>query len=99
MIVASRARSIVNEDSRPVLPRYVRIRFDKVRQRHVVLAPEKLYWPDEIGIAILDKCDGERSLAQIAALLAADYDAPYEIIFNDVLEFAQEWSDRLLLKI
>lgn len=99
MIVASRSRSIANENSKPSLPGYVRIRFDELRQRHVVMAPEKLFWPDEIGVAILGKCDGEKSLAQIAALLAEEYDAPYEIIFNDVLEFVQEWSDKLLLKI
>jgi pyrroloquinoline quinone biosynthesis protein D len=99
VIVAPRARIFVTGDSTPALPGYVRIQFDEVRQKHVAMAPEKLYWPDEIGVAILSKCDGTRSVAEITALLANDYEAPQEVIFNDVLEFVQEWSDKLLLKI
>lgn len=99
MITAPQARAIVTEDARPILPTYVRLRFDEVRQKHVVMAPEKLFWPDEIGVAILRKCDGETSIADIVALLAQDYEAPREVILNDVLEFVQEWSDKLLLKI
>ena len=99
MIVAPHARIIATENSKPELPKYVRVQFDEVRQVHVAMAPEKLFWPDEIGVAILTKCDGTRSVAQIAELLAEDYDAPQEVIFNDVLEFVQEWSDKLMLKI
>jgi pyrroloquinoline quinone biosynthesis protein D len=98
VIAATRSRIVVNEDSRPVLPKYVRLHFDGVRQRNVVMAPERLHWPDEIGMAILTRCDGERRIAEIAALLADEYDAPQNIILDDVLEFVQEWSDKLLLK-
>jgi pyrroloquinoline quinone biosynthesis protein D len=99
VITPPRARTIVTEDARPILHRYVRLHFDEVRQKHVAMAPEKLFWPDEIGVAILRKCDGEHSISEIAAALADDYEAPREVILNDVLEFVQEWSDKLLLKI
>lgn len=92
-------RAIATEASRPHLPRHVRLKFDTVRQKYVILAPEKLFWPDEVSVAILDKCDGSRSVAAIAESLANEYSAPRETILKDVLEFVQEWTDNLLLKV
>ena len=93
------ARSIVTEASRPCLPRHVRLRFDPVRGKYVVLAPERLLWPDAVSVAILKLCDGRRDLASIADRLAREYAAPRETVVTDLLEFVQEWSDNLLLKI
>ena len=93
------ARSIVTETSRPCLPRHVRLRFDPVRGKYVVLAPERLFWPDTVSVAILKLCDGRRDLASIADRLAREYAAPRETVIADLLEFVQEWSDNLLLKI
>jgi pyrroloquinoline quinone biosynthesis protein D len=87
----TRERVIVGEATRPLLPKHVRLHFDPVRQRDVVLAPEKVFWPDEISMEILKLCDGNRSVGAIADTLAAEYNA-------DVMEFVQEWSDNLLLK-
>lgn len=99
MIAAAAIRALVTAESVPEMPRYVRLHFDKVRERHVVLAPEKIYWPDEISVEIINLCDGKRSVAEIAKVLAADYTAPEDIILKDVMEFIQEWSDSLLMKI
>ncbi len=99
MIATAPNRAIATEASRPYLPRHVRLRFDPVREKFVVLAPEKLFWPDEVSVAILKQCDGSRDLAAIAGLLAKEYDAPRETILKDVQEFVQEWSDNLLLKL
>jgi pyrroloquinoline quinone biosynthesis protein D len=98
MLSAARERVIITEATRPALPKYVRLHFDSVRQRDVVLSPEKVLWPDEISMAILKLCDGTRSVGAIADVLAADYNAPREVIVADVMEFVQEWSDNLLLK-
>jgi pyrroloquinoline quinone biosynthesis protein D len=98
MLSAARERVIVTEAMRPALPKYVRLHFDAVRQRDVVLSPEKVLWPDEISMGILKLCDGTRSVGAIADALAAEYNAPREVIVADVMEFVQEWSDNLLLK-
>ncbi len=98
-ISVASSRAIATEASRPHLPRHVRLRFDPVRERHVVLAPERLLWPDAVSVAILKECDGSRDLAAIADRLAEEYDAPRETILKDVLEFVQEWSDNLLLRL
>ncbi len=94
-----RARALVTADSKPYLPRYIRVQFDAIRQRTAVLAPERVYWPDETAVEILKLCDGVRPISQIAGRLAGDYAAPTEIIEADVLEFVQSWTDLRLLKL
>jgi pyrroloquinoline quinone biosynthesis protein D len=95
----SSGRAIVTVASRPHLPRHVRLRFDPLRGKYVVLAPEKLVWPDAVSVAILKLCDGSRDVAAIAGLLAAEYGAPRGTILQDIVEFVQEWSDNLLLRL
>jgi pyrroloquinoline quinone biosynthesis protein D len=98
MLSVPRERIVITEGARPVLPRSVRLHFDPVRERLVVLSPEKVLWPDEISIEILKLCDGVRNIEGITNVLAAQYNAPRDVILADVMEFVQEWSDNLLLK-
>jgi pyrroloquinoline quinone biosynthesis protein D len=95
----NRKRPLAIASSRPHFPKHVRMQLDEVRKRLVVLAPERIYWPDEVAADILKLCDGKRTIAEIAALLAEDYAAPAETIQTDVLEFVQEWADLLLLTL
>jgi pyrroloquinoline quinone biosynthesis protein D len=95
----TRARALAAADSKPYLPRYVRVQFDAIRKRTAVLAPERVYWPEETAVEILKLCDGARPIAEIAGRLAKDYAAPLETIQADVLEFVQSWTDLKLLKL
>ena len=54
----------------PSLPKHVRIQFDPVRQAFAILSPEKVFWPNEISLDILRRCDGRSSVAKIVADLA-----------------------------
>ncbi|KAI96298.1 pyrroloquinoline quinone biosynthesis protein PqqD [Rhodomicrobium udaipurense JA643] len=99
MICELRERAVVSARSAPKMPRHVRLRFDPVRGRHAVLAPERVYWPDDIAVDILKLCDGERTIAAMSATLAAEYAAPVETIEADVLEFIQGWMDLRLLTL
>lgn len=83
----------------PSLPRHVRLRFDPLRDAWALLSPEKVLWPDEISLAILKRCDGHTDLGAIAAGLALEYDADEDEIAADVLAFAQDWSDRMVLRL
>lgn len=94
-----RRRSMVSRDSVPALRRHVRIRFDPVRRATAVLAPESVFWPNEIGLDILRRCDGRSTVAAIVADLAAEYDAGEEEVAADVVAFLQDWCDRLLVKL
>jgi pyrroloquinoline quinone biosynthesis protein D len=60
--------------SRPRLAPHVRLRFDPARQRHVLLTPETVTVLNDTGAAILQLCDGERTLAEILTELRGRYD-------------------------
>jgi pyrroloquinoline quinone biosynthesis protein E len=63
-------RYVIGPESKPAFTRYTRLHHDRARERFVILAPERAYEVDPIGLAVLRLCDGHRSLADIAAHLA-----------------------------
>ena len=69
----------------PAFRRGVKFRFDAVRDAWVLLAPEKLFMPDEIAVEILKLIDGTRPIDEIVDDLAARFDAPRELIGTDVV--------------
>jgi len=84
----------VSEASRPIMPRHARLKFDEVRQRWVILAPERVLAPDEIAVEILQLCDGVRSVTQMIDQLAAKYTADREAIGTDVIAMLQDLADK-----
>jgi pyrroloquinoline quinone biosynthesis protein D len=93
-----RQRTTITRQSRPALPRHVRIQFDPVRQAWAVLSPERVFWPNDVSLDILQRCDGETSVAAMVTDLAAEYGAPEKDIEPDVVTFLQEWTDKLLVR-
>jgi pyrroloquinoline quinone biosynthesis protein D len=90
-------RPRVGGESRPRFAPHVRFRFDELRGKWVVLAPERLLLPDEPGVAILELVDGSRSVDQIVDALVARFGAPRETIATDVIEFLQDFADKGVL--
>ena len=76
--------------SRPRLAAHVRFRFDVVRQKWVLLAPERVLMPDDIAVEILKRCDGVVTVGAIAADLAAHYHAPEAEVAKDVAEMLRD---------
>jgi pyrroloquinoline quinone biosynthesis protein D len=68
----------------PALARGVKFRFDEVRQNWVLLAPERLFVPDDQAVEILKLVDGTRSLGAIVDDLAQRFNAPRDLIARDV---------------
>ncbi len=93
-----RARVTVTPEFVPSLPGHVRMQFDDLRQKWVVLAPERVMWPDDVSVDILKLCTGSDSTSDIIDTLANDYNADRAEIEADVVEFLQDWSDRRLLQ-
>src|ERR1700685_2097126 len=91
-------RYAVGEGSRRPFPRYARRHQDRTRRRLVILAPERVYEVDAIGAAVLRRCDGERSVADIVRELAAVYSAPAAVIARDVVKLLQGLADKRLLR-
>lgn len=83
----------------PGFPRHVRFQFDAVRERWVVLAPERMFVPDEQAIEILKLVDGIRSVESIAAELAARYQAPEDVVLADVALMLADLAARGALQV
>jgi pyrroloquinoline quinone biosynthesis protein D len=84
----------VSEQSRPVLPRHAKLKFDQTRQLWVILAPERVLAPDEIAVEILQLCDGVRRVAEIIDRLAEKYTAERAAIGADVVAMLQDLADK-----
>ena len=83
----------------PALPRGVRLHFDKVREKWVLLAPERAVTLDAVGHAILSEVDGIRSFGEITEALADRYNAPPEQIAADSSGFLDALQSRLFLDV
>lgn len=83
-----------DEAAIPRFRRGVKFRFDEVRQRWSLLAPEKLFQPDEIAAEILKLIDGERSTGAIIDDLAARFAAPRDLIASDVVTALDDLAAR-----
>ena len=59
--------------NRPHLARQVRLEWDPVRERHVLLAPEGVLVLNRTGATILGLCDGERTVVEIVEELRGQY--------------------------
>ncbi len=69
---------------RPVLSRHVRMRFDRTRERYVLLGPESVIVLNPTGADILRLCDGQRTVAGVAAELQTRYD---RVVDDEVTAF------------
>lgn len=96
---AKRERTIVTPDCRPSLPRFVKMRHDAGRGRWILLAPERVFNPDEIAVAVLQKCDGARSVSDIAEILADEYRASADLILQDIIDMLQDLADKGVLNV
>jgi pyrroloquinoline quinone biosynthesis protein D len=59
--------------TRPQLATGVRLHWDKVRERHVLLYPEGALALNPTAAAVLELCDGNRTLDDAAGVLSAQY--------------------------
>jgi pyrroloquinoline quinone biosynthesis protein D len=89
-----RRRAVVTAASKPALPRHVKLRHDKARNAWTILAPERIFTPDAIAVAVLQLCDGNRTVGDIAAALAQTYKAPQATIEADITAMLQALADK-----
>jgi pyrroloquinoline quinone biosynthesis protein D len=74
----------IADDAKPRLPRGVRIKHDEARGEWLLLAPERVIKPDPIALAVLQRCTGLATYAEIIDDLAKAYAAPRDRIEADV---------------
>ena len=63
-----------SDASRPRLAPHVQLKFDPARQQQVLLTPETVTLLNDTGAAILELCDGERTVTEILTELRRRYD-------------------------
>jgi pyrroloquinoline quinone biosynthesis protein D len=91
-------RVVVSAASKPFLPRHVKLRHDQARGRWIILAPERVFTPDPVAVAVLKLCDGSQTVADLANALSLRYNAPKEQILADVIDMLQDLADKGVVK-
>ncbi|HEY4828730.1 MAG TPA: pyrroloquinoline quinone biosynthesis peptide chaperone PqqD [Solirubrobacteraceae bacterium] len=59
--------------TRPRLATGARLRYDEVREEHLLLVPEGAVRLNPTAVAVLELCDGERSVDDIVGVLSERY--------------------------
>jgi pyrroloquinoline quinone biosynthesis protein D len=88
----------IHAQSRPHLPRGVRLKRDEARKRWTLLAPERIFEIDDTAATVLELCDGERDLKAIFAELAERYNAPSAVIEKDVVAMLADLKAKRVLE-
>ena len=78
--------------TRPRLVTGARLRYDEVREEHLLLIPEGVVRLNPTAAEVLALCDGERSLDEIVEALSARYDGA------DLRDDVQELVDAMAQK-
>jgi pyrroloquinoline quinone biosynthesis protein D len=82
-------------DSVPRLWKLARLEYDPVRQRHVLLYPEGAVLLNDTGAAILELCNGNRTVGEIVIILGERY---HTDVTADVTEYLQQMAERELVR-
>jgi pyrroloquinoline quinone biosynthesis protein D len=81
--------------TRPRLVTGARLRYDDVREEHLLLIPEGAVRLNPTAAEVLELCDGERSLDDIVAALAARYQGAD--VRDDVVELVDAMAQKGLV--
>jgi len=79
----------------PRLVTGARLRYDDVREEHLLLVPEGAVRLNSSAAEVLELCDGERSVDDIVGVLSARYDGAD--LGDDVRELVDGMAERGLL--
>jgi pyrroloquinoline quinone biosynthesis protein D len=81
---STRPMASIDDSARPRLAPHVRMRFDAARGQHALLSPETVWVINATGAAIVELCDGLRTVAEVQAELKSRYD---QVADGDVHRF------------
>jgi coenzyme PQQ biosynthesis protein PqqD len=87
----------LDEHSCPALARGVRLKSDPRTGEPILLFPEGVLHLSETASSIVSRCDGRLTVAGLLASLAEDFEAPPEVLRQDVLDCLLELHRRKLM--
>ncbi len=90
----TKTRTIITGDSCAAMPKHIKLRHDPGRGRWVILAPERVFNPDDTAVAVLKLCDGQHAVSAIAKTLSDEYKAPLDVVQTDIIAMLQDLADK-----
>ena len=88
-------RFVVLAESVPKLPRHAKLRFDKARDKWIILAPERVFELDDIAYEVISRCNGDRSVGHVVVELCEKFEqVSRDVILGDVTSMLQDLADK-----
>jgi pyrroloquinoline quinone biosynthesis protein D len=87
----------ISNSARPRLADKVRLKWDAVRSKHLLLFPEGVLVLNPTAHEILELCDGRRTFEEIIKMLGERYQN--NAIEADVKEILQKLADKNFVKV
>lgn len=87
----------ITDTAKPRLADKARLKWDPVREKHLLLFPEGVLVLNQTAQAVLELCDSERTVAKIVEILAERYKS--DAIENGVKEILQRLAEKNLVKL
>ncbi len=85
--------------ARPHLPRGVKLKRDEARGGFALLAPERIVRADPVAAAVLERCDGQRTLAEIVDDLCVTYRGERGRIEADVRRLLADLAAKKMVRL
>jgi pyrroloquinoline quinone biosynthesis protein D len=85
--------------AKPRLARGVRLQQDKARGGYVLLAPERVLEANGTAVAVIELCDGERTLAEIVDVLASRFAVDRERVASEVETLLRDLATKRMVEL
>jgi pyrroloquinoline quinone biosynthesis protein D len=83
----------------PKFPRGVKLRFDAVRGKHLLLAPERVFELDEVAVAVVNLVDGRRTIDEIVDILSTSFEEKPDVIRSDVATMLRDLAQKRVVEL
>jgi pyrroloquinoline quinone biosynthesis protein D len=87
----------ITDTAKPRLADKARLKWDAVREKHLLLFPEGVLVLNPTAQAVLELCDGERTVAKIVETLHERY--KNDAVAQGVREILQRLAEKNLVKM
>jgi len=89
----------IADNSKPRLAAKARLKWDAVREKHLLLFPEGVLVLNQTAHDVLALCDGQRTVTEIVKALAAQYAIEANAIDADVKEILQKLAQKTFVTL
>ena len=88
-------RLVVSAESIPRLARHAKFRFDKARDKWIILAPERVFELDDVAYEVISRCNGDKSVGHVVDELCEKFEqVSRDVILGDVTSMLQDLADK-----